>query len=1508
MFLTERKSSEKKSEPIAFENDVLDTGKIKEFSYQIPLSPYARVFYDEWLLNPQSYRYNMVCADCLLKGTLDVQRLRLALKRYVADHLLLNSHIQLINAVPYFIKNKKIDLLEYSESIVSDKDLFDFVTAPFDLHCGSLYRFKLIKISDMTYRFIVVFHHLVMDGVSLSNGLFKKVSAYYNDPNYTETISLYEQIDKLDTFQEKCYEDLQNNKSVFRQFWQEQLDNLEPLDLRFLMSSEVTEEFFLEDVINPIREIYFELEPKLINILEAIKARYQISSYFFSQFIFALVLHRYTQQTDFAISYPVVIKPGVDFLFGAQVNIALMPYRFNPEICPCDLLEQLKAKLNKIKKHPGKYSYYPVSKVIRDNQCISLLAGCFAQTSFRKTLFKFEGIASVEALHGLGVDGVTSEMLLMENDPEHINHYRVRFNIKTMDKEFIKSFISCYKKLFLEVSEDLLQDLSKPIVDYSLLTNSQTQAILALGQAPSIEQAPDKLTIHGVFEERVREFPNHAAVVFQDHQLSYRMLNEKANQLAHYLVLQYHIQPDERVMVCVEKSEWLVISILAVLKSSGAYVPIENYPIDRIEYIIKDAAPKCIIVSQNYAFKFKDKLNVIVLDAPDFQQALSQQRINNLQREVLGHHLSYIIYTSGTTGKPKGVLQQHNNVIDLFRGMDSIYHLDDRNVWTLFHSCVFDFSVWELFGALLHGAKLIIPGIQEIKDPKLFYQLCREKKVTILNQTPTEFYYFVHYSINNSNERLPYLSYIFLGGEALSFNVLSKWFEYYGEEKPNIVNLYGISETTVITTHKAINSDDVRKYRLKASLIGQPIPGKNVYVLDKQKFPVPIGAIGELYSTGGTTRGYLNQPETSQRCFIPNCFEETDKHSVLYKSGDLVRMLPADGLEYIGRIDNQIKIHAHRIELCEIDSVLMKHPKLKWAMTIIKLQENNNLNQKDCDKYLVSYFIATETINNKELNEYIRSKLPDFMLPKTFVQISHLPVTTSGKVDLRALPEPCFQNHKQHIPPSNEMEKIVSEAFCEVLKLDNVSIDDDFLALGGKSFDTVQLVLMLKEHLSIEVSDIFKLRTPRNIVKNVPPAKDILVSRLEKVKSYFKEKPKEPQRWMQKKQEKYLDKVKKINLCQFSLKPIKTVLLTGATGYLGCSILYQLLKTTEYTIILLIRASNSEEAISRISHKLKAYFNTSIDDYPSSRILCFDSDLEKDKLGLSDYNYRLLVSSVDSIIHSAALVKHYGNEEQFYSANVGATENLLKLASLTRLKDFHYISTCSVAQFGDLSLKSDRFFTEYDGIESNQNYGNVYNKTKFLGEQKVIQFRDYKVKSNIYRVGNLAFLSDSSKTQENIVENAFANWLAFAMKIKCFPREISDVCLSQTDSVAKAILLLFDKEQLLNETFHVFNPYRINLLELFHKAKFNVKEISLSIFVDRLLDYLKENRECVLSRMFLLHQGWVGYKNVFDKNIIDIAQAKTETILHRLNFKWIKPDDRCLQKYLTFIKQLSVGE
>ena len=487
------------------------------------------------------------------------------------------------------------------------------------------------------------------------------------------------------------------------------------------------------------------------------------------------------------------------------------------------------------------------------------------------------------------------------------------YNAEVLDGDSIARMVEQFT-IFLQ---GIVTDSSQYLAYLPLLSEEERHKILVEWNDTEAEYPKDKC-IHQLFEEQVERTPDYVAVVFEDQKLTYRELNARANQLAHYLQ-KLGVGPEVLVGICVERSPLMVIGLLGILKAGGAYVPLDpTYPKERLTFMLQDSQVSILLTQKHLVEQFTEgEVQLISLDSE--REAIAQEREDNPVSEVTDENIAYVIYTSGSTGQPKGVLVSHYNVVRLFEATKSWFNFNESDVWTLFHSYAFDFSVWELWGALFYGGRLVVVPYWVSRSPDAFYNLLGKEQVTVLNQTPSAFRQLIWAEESadvTKEDHLCHLRLVIFGGEALQLESLKSWFESHGDERPQLVNMYGITETTVHVTYHPLTLADVNE--AKGSVIGIPIPDLQVYVLDRYQQPVPIGVPGEMYIGGaGLSRGYLGRPELTTERFIPNPFSDKPE-AYLYKSGDLARYLSNGDLEYLGRIDYQVKIRGFRIELGEL--------------------------------------------------------------------------------------------------------------------------------------------------------------------------------------------------------------------------------------------------------------------------------------------------------------------------------------------------------------------------------------------------------------------------------------------------------------------------------------------------------------------------------------------------------------------------------------------------------------
>lgn len=569
---------------------------------------------------------------------------------------------------------------------------------------------------------------------------------------------------------------------------------------------------------------------------------------------------------------------------------------------------------------------------------------------------------------------------------------------------------------------------------------------------------PQNKTMVDFFVEQVNKTPENVAVVHGDKKITYDELDKKSNQLANYL-LNKGVQRESLIGLSMERGIEMIVAILGIIKCGGAYVPIPpDYPMDRIAYILEDSKTKLIITTSDSGKLFSGFENVSPIYLDEIDEALSHQSTCLPQVAFSANNLLYVIYTSGSTGKPKGVLIEHRNVTRLFFNDAPLFDFNETDVWCMFHSFNFDLSVWEMYGALLYGGKLIIVPKECTRDAELFYGLAKRGGLTVLTQTPSSFNALQETILKK--EPINTMRYVIFGGEALYPSSLRKWHEIYPWCK--LINMYGITETTVHSTYKEITEKEILS---NVSDVGVPIPTLDCLILDDNFNPVPIGETGELFVVGeGVARGYLNRPELTKERFLESPFNKKEK---MYRSGDLARYLPDGSIEYIGRKDFQVKIRGFRVELGEIESRLLEIEEIKQVAVLAK-------DGGEKGKYLVAYIVKDENgvdIDRNKLQETLKKTLPDYMIPKFYVEMKKFPLTNNGKIDRKALPEPDERALQRglYVAPKTDIEKKLTLVWQELLGIERVGVTDNFFELGGTSLLAQKTVNRIQERYQYQI-------------------------------------------------------------------------------------------------------------------------------------------------------------------------------------------------------------------------------------------------------------------------------------------------------------------------------------------------------------------------------------------------------------------------------------------------------
>jgi amino acid adenylation domain-containing protein len=604
---------------------------------------------------------------------------------------------------------------------------------------------------------------------------------------------------------------------------------------------------------------------------------------------------------------------------------------------------------------------------------------------------------------------------------------------------------------------------------------------------PSHSSAPSSSgCIHEIFEAQADRTPDKLAVVLGSQRLTYRELNRRANQLAHFLRNE-GVRPDVLVGICVDRSVELVVGLLGILKAGGTYVPIDpQYPRERRAFMLQDSNSPIILTEDALARDLVVPNTKMVLLDNDWP-TISREPATNPRVAVQPEQLAYVIYTSGSTGTPKGTLISHRNVVRLFEATQPWFGFTERDVWTLFHSCAFDFSVWELWGALFHGGRLVVVPFDVSRTPETFYRLLCDEGVTVLNQTPSAFRQLIRAEEHATARGDLQLRYVIFGGEALDLKSLKPWFDHHGDARPQLVNMYGITETTVHVTYRPLSIADLDA----TSVIGVPIPDLQLYLLDAERRPVPTGEPGEIYVGGaGVARGYLNRPELTAQKFIPDPFAAADAGKRLYRSGDLGRHLPNGDLEYLGRIDQQVKIRGFRIELGEIAATLNLYSGIGESVVVVTETPPG-------EKALVAYVVKRPDadVQIPALRQMLRQRLPEYMIPAAFMFIDSLPLTVNGKLDVKALPAVDLGSSAPMIAAPAEgtaLERDIAGIWREVLRIPTPGLDQNFFDVGGNSIHVADVHSRLQKLLDrrFSITELFAHSTIRALAAHFTTAPD----------------------------------------------------------------------------------------------------------------------------------------------------------------------------------------------------------------------------------------------------------------------------------------------------------------------------------------------------------------------------------------------------------------------------------
>ncbi|QGT81399.1 non-ribosomal peptide synthetase [Pseudomonas coronafaciens] len=901
----------------------------------------------------------------------------------------------------------------------------------FDLAQGPLLRLAVLRIADDRWQLIYTSHHILMDGWS-SSRLLGEVLQRYSGQMPPKQAGRYR--DYIQWLQDQ-------DADVSERFWTAELAELDEPSRLLQAFKTSTDQQGYGDYIQLI-------DADGTRRLNEFAREQHVTLNTLVQSAWLLLLQRYTGQSSVTFGATVAGRPaelsGVEEQLGLFINTLPVIASPRSEQTVGDWVQQVQAKNIALREHEHT-PLYDIQRWARNS----------GEALFDNILV-FENYPVSEALQRAPDGLVFSDLRNQEQA-----HYPLTLVVEANDVlsvrfSYDRQHFSAEGILQLAAHFDhLLQCLS------ASATARLGELALPAVWTQTVQRYPSEHCAHQRIETQAERTPQAIALSFGGEQLSYQQLNRRANRLAHKL-RQQGVGPDVRVGLAAERSLEMIVGMLAILKAGGAYVPLDpDYPQDRLSFLMHDSGIELLLTQAHLLDQLPIPEHVQTLDLTDTLDGYSTE--NPINR-TMPDNLAYVIYTSGSTGKPKGTLLAHHNLMRLFAATDDWFNFSEKDVWTLFHSFAFDFSVWEIFGALLHGGRLVIVPREVTRSPEEFHALLVEQQVTVLNQTPSAFKQLMRVACDSPVPMS--LQKVIFGGETLDVASLKPWFTRFGDQTPQLINMYGITETTVHVTYRPITLADTHN---PASPIGEAIPDLSWYVLDADFNPVAQGCSGELHiGHAGLARGYHNRAALTAERFVPDPF--SNEGGRLYRTGDLARYKTAGTIEYAGRIDHQVKIRGFRIELGEIEARLQAHSAVREVIVLA------------IEGQLAAYLLPTQPDQDQQtlretLKAELRANLPEYMVPTHFIFLDKLPLTANGKLDRKALPAPdASQLQAAYVAPQGELEQQLAAIWADVLKIDQIGRSDNFFELGGHSLLAVQMLVRVREQLQREVGlkDLFE--------------------------------------------------------------------------------------------------------------------------------------------------------------------------------------------------------------------------------------------------------------------------------------------------------------------------------------------------------------------------------------------------------------------------------------------------
>jgi len=1414
-----------------------------------PLSSAQKRIYYASGVDHNSTIYN-IAGGVVLNKNLDINKLQKCFNVLIKRHSVLRACFEIKgNDIVQIIKDKIDFKLELDDSN-NIKDAYSTFVKPFNLSIAPLFRAKITKLEDKKMLILIDMHHIISDGTSLSI-LLQELCALYNDNELPE-----KQIDYTDfTLWEK--KQLENDKfKITKEYWLNQFkDEIPLLNMPTTNPRPSVQSFEGSNYHTLLSKDIFDKINKVAKDLNITPYMLMLSCYY-------ILLSKYTSQDDIVVGTPIVGRelPELSNMLGMFVNTLALRNKIDSSLSFKEFSRVIKENcLNSFKNQS-----YPFDMLVKDlniNRDISRNPLFDVMFVYQNNGYPEINFKDTKAEYFIPDNNVSKFDLSLEVMPVD-NECSLRFEYctKLFDKEFIQKLSSHY----INILNTILDNNEIKIVDIDMLSEEERNQILYEFNNTNLNYPKDK-TIINLFEEQVEKTPDNIAVVFEDQKLTYKELNEKANQLARYLQANSKISKNEFVGIMLPRSLNTIISMFSILKLGCPYLLIDpTLPTDRISYMLNNCNSKLLITNTIVENLKMDKQLSINEDIFEYSK-------ENINKNVKSTDPLCVIYTSGSTGVPKGVVLTHLGVNNMFQNYLDILNVDMCSNFLSISTVSFDMFIVETMVPLLSGKTLILSNDEEQKVPINIQKLITDKKVEFILTTPSRIDMLLSVCTPSSFNSVKIIQ---LGGEALTLELVKK---LRACTTATIYNGYGPSEITACCTSKKITEDIVN--------IGKPFNNFKIYVLNNDLNICPVGVPGEICISGdGVSLGYMNNKEQTQKVFVPNPFGG----GTLYRSGDLGKYNSNGEIDYIGRIDNQIKIRGLRIEISEIENKLLEIPGITNCAVIYNKQQ----------QYLSAFITAKENIGFSKIKKHLLKCLPLYMLPKYITKVDALPITSNGKIDKNILIT-YKENHLESddvVEPSSQLEKLCCNVWNELLET-TIGVTDNIFEFGADSLLAIKFkTQMLSNNINIPYADIFKYPSIRELCDNIDNKQidDIDNYDYSQINTLLEK-----------------NNIKNIN--NIVNTTANNVLLLGSNGFVGMHILSNLIESDTGNIYCIVRDKNKTTAHERFLDTLHFYFGNKLDKYINNRIFVIKGNILKDNFELSDKTLNELIHDVEIVVNAASLVKHYGNKKTFYDINVGSTQTAIEFCKNFNKRLIH-ISSLSVSGNDTLEGNTDNKnidikenFSE-NNLYIGQKISNIYVQSKFDSEKLILDnIINHQLKAQILRLGNITNRFSDGKFQINPDENAFVNKLKSIIHLGIIPDNLLDLYLEFTpvDICGKVITLIIQNYVEYFSVFHIYNHNHVYInkfIEMLDNINISINTVSKNEFKSIIDKKLIENPN-ILSGII---NDFDSDKNISYDSNINILSEFTRAFLYNIGFKWPEINIDYIKKYIKYLNDINL--